>query len=99
MGVNVLIYQKKRSTPLIIELKESVHYWLFNQANLEPLMYKKLYWLKDYYKTDVEYRDESLMDLIVELELLVGTTENRELENILYYIKQNDVEKVRVSGD
>jgi hypothetical protein len=100
MGLDILIYNRKGEKKGIFEIGEGFHYWLFNEANLNKDEFPKIFKIQDYYKANAQFSGGELQDFIHELEdINKNYPFNKEIDSILNKVNQNEVAKVRITGD
>lgn len=99
-GIRNFNIQKKREKNEIFEINENFHYWLFSKANLNSKEFIEIFKIKDYYKTNIQYSGKDLQIFIQELEKIKNLTPYKdEVKLILTKINDENIEKIRITGD
>ncbi|WP_143310273.1 hypothetical protein [Chitinophaga vietnamensis] len=100
MGPDVLTYNNEGIKNGAFEIDEDLHYWLFNKANLDTEEYTTLFEIKDYYKTNAQLAGERLQSFIHALEQIkISSPFSKEIDFIINKINQNNIKKIRITGD
>lgn len=94
MGLDIVIFNKGGKKDFT-EIKENLHYWIFNESIVNINSYKELTKIKDYYLTDVIFSGTELKDFINELKSI----QHPDINKIIEKIEQDSVEKIRIAGD
>jgi len=99
MGLEINIEYENNSDQC--EISESLHNFIF-EKKYGYCNYKNLRKIKDYYLTDAEFSDQSLNDLIKEIEIIISQknkSDLKELIDIYHKLTKNKIKKVRFTGD
>lgn len=94
MGLDIVIFHKENKKE-IIEIEESLHYWIFNSSGIDIYRFKEIAKIKDYYLTYAKFEGEALIKFIEELK----TLNHYEIEKIITKISHHTVEKIMIGGD
>lgn len=94
MGLDIVIFHKENKKE-IIEIEESLHYWIFNSSGIDIYRFKEIAKIKDYYLTYAKFEGEALIKFIEELK----TLNHCEIEKIITKISHHTVEKIMIGGD
>lgn len=94
MGLDIVIFHKENKRE-IIEIKESLHYWIFNNPNIDIYKFKEILKIKDYYLTNVTFEGGELIEFIKELRNI----NHCEVKKIIIKISNHTVEKIMIGGD
>ena len=100
MGLDISIYNKDGTCTDVSEIRENLHYWLFNLAHLDKGRFRTIFRVQDYYLTDVELSGTELVSFINELkEIGKKSPYGKEIEQIVNCINLINISKIRITGD